>query len=219
LFLFCLSFILRIPIQWRYRRKGVTVNISRRSIRSGAAGLFVASLALFASTAFSSDIMRVEGAPVISTKAEAVVSWRSVSGIGNATSVTFMPLPASALKALQEENSPDSDNGFDARPLKIGVNRNADTEVNAVVPFALNWQNVGDGHVARLAVSSPEAKGLRVALRLRALPDVAELRFSGSGEPERIIGVISGKEANALRDDDKVYWTPVTEGETQNIEI
>ncbi|MCL2296867.1 MAG: hypothetical protein FWC38_10090 [Proteobacteria bacterium] len=195
------------------------MNVSRCSIRSGATGLFALALALFAPTALSSDIMRVDGAPVISTKAEEVVSWRAASNIRNATAVTFMPLPASALKALQEENSPDPDVSLDIKPLKIGVNRNADTEINAVAPFALNWQNVGGGYVARLAITSPEAKAMRVALRLRALPDVAELRFSGSGAPERIIGVISGKEANALRDDNKVYWTPVTEGETQNIEI
>ncbi|MDR0250430.1 MAG: hypothetical protein LBI35_03835 [Burkholderiales bacterium] len=196
------------------------MNIFRCSIRSGATGLFAVALTLFAPTVFSSDIMRVEGVPVISTKAKAAVVWRSASSISSATAVTFMPLPASALKALQEENSLDSDVGLlNAKPLKIGVNRNALTEISEATPFTLNWQNVGDGHIARWAVTSPQAKGMRVALQLRAFPDVAELRFSGSGEPERIIGVISGKEANALRDDNKVYWTPVTEGETQNIEI
>jgi hypothetical protein len=199
------------------------VNISRCSICSGVVGLFAAALTLFAPTVFSSDIMRIEGAPVILTKAEEMVLWRSALGVGNATAITFTPLPASALKTLQEENSPESSTGSDrvlnAKPLKIGVGRNADTElVDAKLP-ALSWQDNGDGHIARWAVTSPEARGMRVALRLDALPDSAELRFSGSGAPERIIGVISGKEANALRGDNNVYWTPVTEGETQNIEI
>ncbi|MDR0250250.1 MAG: hypothetical protein LBI35_02905 [Burkholderiales bacterium] len=190
---------------------------------SGAIGLLTAALTLFAPAAFSSeipsDIRRVEGMPFISTKAEEVVSWRSVPNTRNIAAVTFIPMPESALKMLQEENSQDSNDGFRTKALMIGVNRNADTEISDAKPLVLNWQSIGDGHIARLAITSPEARGMRVALRLRVLPDSAELRFSGSAEPERIIGVISGKEANALRDDDNVYWTPVTEGETQNIEI
>ncbi|MDR0247895.1 MAG: hypothetical protein LBI16_05850, partial [Burkholderiales bacterium] len=192
-------------------------------IHSGIAGLLTAALTLFASAAFSSEpsseIRSIGGAPFISTKAEEIVLWRSASDVGNATAVAFMPLPESALKAVQEENSQELSNPLRTKALKVGVNRNADTEINAAAPFALNWQNIDDGYIARLAVTSPEARGMRVALRLRALPDNAELRFSGSEAPERIIGVVSGEEANALRDDDYIYWTPLTEGETQNIEI
>jgi len=191
------------------------VSFFYRSLCSGLAGLFVAALAFSATTAFSADIMRVDGAPVISTKAEAAVFWRAAADARNTTTITFTPLPASALKALQEENSDSK-----AKILKIGVTRDANTGIDAMTPFALNWKNVGDGHIARLAITSPGARGMRAALRLlRVLPDNAELRFSGSAEPERIIGVVSGEQANALRDDNKVYWTPITEGETQNIEI
>ncbi|MDR0770491.1 MAG: hypothetical protein LBE75_04760 [Burkholderiales bacterium] len=177
------------------------------------------AVALFAPLAFATGILRVEGAPVISTKAEPMAVWRSAPSTGHTTVITFAPLPTAALKALQEENEPDSSGRLQAKALKIGVTRNADTEIDDATLFALNWQNIGGGHTARLAVTSPNALGIRVALQLRALPDSAELRFSGSGAPERIIGVISGQEANALRDDNKIYWTPVTEGETQNIEI
>ncbi|MCL2297688.1 MAG: hypothetical protein FWC38_06630 [Proteobacteria bacterium] len=193
------------------------------SIRSGGIALLTAVLTFFAPVAFSSgassEIRSVEGAPFISTKAEELVMWRSSPGVRNTVAVTFMPLPESALTKLQEENSQELSNGLRTKALLIGVNRNADTEIRDAAPIVLNWKSIGDGHIARWAVTSPDARGLRVALRLRALPDNAEMRFSGSAEPERIIGVISGKEANALRDDDRVYWTPVTEGETQNIEI
>ena len=193
------------------------MNLFRHPFHSAALGLFGAALTLFASTAFSSDdALRVEGAPVLSTKAEAVVSWRAPN-VGNATAVAFMPLPAAALKSLQEENAPDA-NGRRTKALKIGVARNADTEINGDAP-ALNWQSNGDGHVARWAITSPDAKAVRVGLRIRALPDSAELRFSGSAAPDRIIGVVSGQEIKALLDDSHVYWTPMTEGETQNIEI
>jgi len=189
------------------------VDISYRLIRSGAAGVFVAALALFASAAFSADTIIADGAPTTLPKAKEAASWRAAPDASNASAVTFVPLPAFAQKALREENSaPES------KAVKIGVSRNADTELRGAL-FSLNWQNSGDGHIARATITSPDAKGISVALRIRALPDSAELRFSGSAAPEKILGVISGQEAKALRDSDKVYWTPATEGETQTIEI
>jgi len=174
------------------------------------------------------DGMRVSGAPVISAKAEEVISWRSPSGFPSKaasdahalTVVTFNPLPESALRELQEENRQNSNKGFGAKALRIGIHRKADeTEMREAKPFVLNWQNIGNGVVGRFALTSPDAQRIRVALQLHALPDNAEFRFSGSGEPEKIIGVIRGKEAKALRGENKVYWTPSTEGETQNIEL
>ena len=179
---------------------------------------FTATLTVFAPTAFAADVLRVEGAPVLSTQAEPVVVWRSAPN-ARAAAVNFMPLPGAALQSLREENGQDSSNRIEAKAIKIGVNRNADTEVSNAGSFVLNWQNVSNGFAARLAITSPDASAMRVALQLRALPDGAELRFSGSGAPDKIIGVVSGKEANSLTDDDKVYWTPVTDGQTQNIEI
>ncbi|MCL2872500.1 MAG: hypothetical protein FWF41_05935, partial [Betaproteobacteria bacterium] len=126
--------------------------------------------------------------------------------------------PATTLKAVQEENSESSGKTLQTKRLKIGVNRNADTEINGDVS-SLNWQNNGNGYVAQWAITSPAAHGMRVGLQIRALPDNAELRFSGSAEPDRIIGVVSGQEVKALLSDGQVYWTPITEGETQNIEI
>ncbi|MCL2179446.1 MAG: hypothetical protein FWC28_00445 [Proteobacteria bacterium] len=171
--------------------------------------------------------MRVEGAPVISTGVEEVVSWRSASGFANeatldthTTVVTFNPLPESALRELQEENRQNSNTGLNAKALKIGVHRKADeTEIREPKPFVLNWQDIGNGVVAKFVLTSPDAQRIRVALQLHALPDSAEFRFSGSGEPEKIVGVIRGKEAKALRSENKAYLTPSTEGETQNIEL
>ncbi len=180
---------------------------------SRIAGLLTAALMLFAPAAFSSDILRVDGTPVISTKTEAAVTWRSAPDPGNTTAVTFTPLNESVLKNLQEENS-----GLWTKRIKIGVTRN--TETDAAARFSgLNWQNTGDGYAARFAVTSPNAKALRVALLLYAFPNAAELRFSGSAATEKVIGVVTGKEANSLRDEHGVYWTPMTDGETQTIEL
>jgi hypothetical protein len=186
------------------------------SMGSGIAGLS-AALMLFAPLAFAAEATRADSEPVIATKAEATVVWRAAPKADAASAVTFTPLPDVALQAVQEENTRNAA-GIKAKALKIGVNRNADTETESAAP-ALTWENTGDGHVARWAITSPGAKSMRAALRIRALPDDAELRFAGSGAPGSIMGVVSGKEANSLRDDGNVYWTPVTEGETQSIEI
>jgi len=171
----------------------------------------------------SQEGMRVEGAPVLSAKPEEVVSWRSASGfLSKADGVTvaaFNPLPESALKKLQAENLHNMTQSTKPTPVRLGVNRKASTEASKATPFVLNWQKTEDGSIAKLTLTSPDARRIRVALQLHALPDNAELRFAGSAEPERVIGVISGKKAKALRNTNQVYWTPSTEGETQNIEI
>jgi len=204
------------------------MNVFRYLARPGLTGVFAAALMLMAPPAFSSDITHMDGAPTALTptvaKAEAPVSWRAAPDAGATTVVAFAPLPDTALKAVQEENAPDPNTGFQMAVLKVGVNRNAETEIDAAAVFVLNWQKAasdaaGDGRVARIALTSPDARGMRVALQLRALPDSAEMRFSGSAAPEKILGVVSGEQANALRDGNKVYWTPATDGETQNIEI
>jgi hypothetical protein len=194
-----------------------------RIFYSGITVLLAVMTSFFAPAAFSADVMRVEGAPVVSTKAEAIVAWRSAADSKTTAAIMFRPLPAAALKSVQEENSQgiDSNQGrtLQAKRLKIGIDRNADTETDADTLPSLTWQNNGDGYMARWAVTSPDARGLRAGLQIHALPDSAELRFSGSAAPERIIGVVSGQEAKALRIEDQIYWTPLTEGETQTIEI
>jgi len=174
------------------------------------------------------DGMRVKGMPVVSSKAKEVVFWRSTSEFPSKaepdahglTVVTFNPLPESALRELQEENRRNSGKDFGTQTTRIGVHRKADEAgMSNAQPLVSNWQDIGNGVVARLALSSPDARRMRVALQLHALPDNAELRFAGSAEPQRVIGVVRGKEAKALRSETKVYWTPSTEGETQNIEI
>jgi|GEM_PF-1115338 len=164
--------------------------------------------------------IRVEGVPVVSTKDREVVSWRSAPKAENTTAFAFKPLSAPAAKAFYEKEAQEM-HGNPFKPIKIGTGRDAEAEcaLGCESAQSLNWQSTGDGHTARLTITSPKAQGMRVGLQLNALPDHAELRFSGSGSPKRILGVVRGKEAKAVRAKNNVYWTPVTDGETQNIEI
>jgi hypothetical protein len=70
-----------------------------------------------------------------------------------------------------------------------------------------------------VALTSPQAASLRLGIRIRELPPGTELRFSGSAAPERVIGPVAGAEAAASARRFGTFWTPVTEGDTQSVEI
>lgn len=121
-------------------------------------------------------------------------------------------LPATALAALRGEN---------ARPgrkaLRIGIERAPDDGSDGSVP-ALQWRTApGGGQTARVTLHSPGAAALRVALDLSGLPDGSELRFAGAdGRPGAPVGAA---EIAALAVQQPLYWSPVTEGDTQVVEL
>lgn len=187
----------------------------------------VALLSFFVGTlsALAEDGLRsIGGLEYIAAEAPAPVVWRSdvpatveksASESGN---VRFSTLPPDRLEKVQEANAP-KEKTLRATPLQIGVNRFFSTEAENKTQPILSWQKIDGGSVAYLSVTSPEAAALRVGLKTNRLPANAELRFSGSANPENIVGIISGQEVFDLRSDNNTYWTPMTDGETQTIEI
>ncbi|MDR1529626.1 MAG: hypothetical protein LBS40_04420 [Burkholderiales bacterium] len=157
-------------------------------------------------------------------KIEAPVTWRTPdtiaksSDLSSFTEIRFSELAPDEFDQLKKSNTPET-NGMLAKPLRVGVNRFFSLEAKDKTQPQLQWQTVSEGSVARLFVTSPDAPTLRVGLKITALPDNAEFRFAGSNQLERIVGVVSGKEALDLRSDNDTYWTPMTSGETQIIEI
>jgi hypothetical protein len=115
-----------------------------------------------------------------------------------------------------------ANDGIQEKRVRVGTRRDLATEA-AVIDNNLSapqWVPVpGGGHVARLAVSSPEAASLRLGLVVRALPEGSELRFAGSAGDERVAGPVAGSEAVALTRRHGIFWTPLTAGETQTVEV
>lgn len=105
-----------------------------------------------------------------------------------------------------------------AKVLRVGVEREIAEALSANVRQH-DWVAAPNGGLStRLAVTSPGAVALRSALDVTELPEGAELRFVGSDAPDAPIAV-TGAEIAALRASQPRYWTPVTDGETQTIEV
>jgi hypothetical protein len=134
-------------------------------------------------------------------------------------------LPSLTAQERAWVDDPDSISGS----LRIGFGR-------AVPRFPANkalgpwphWHQTPDGgHAVALTVSSPSAAGLRLALRVRALPDSATLGVFAPGSPEG--ATLTGAEVNesirrhrdsgAAHDQADIYWMPLTQGQSVTLRI
>jgi hypothetical protein len=185
---------------------------------------FIALFAFFvgATSALAGEIRSMGGMEYIADDPPPVV-WRGANLMAKRSAlesetVRFTELPADRLEKVKEANS-ERGKGQQAKPLQIGVNRFFSIEAENKTQPTLNWQKVDGGSVAYLTVTSPDAAALRVGLKIERMPASVELRFAGSNEADNIAGVVSGQEALSLRSDNNTYWTPMTDGDTQTIEI
>lgn len=168
------------------------------------------AIALAAPAVHAAVAQSVSGEPARATKADAtVITWRLPDASGTAR-MMLPGLPVTRIADVQKRNSRDR------IATQIGIARDVGTEAAAALP-ALRWQTVADGKVARIEVGSPDALGLRLALRVDSLPEGVELRFAGSDDLNRLL-LVKAAEARSLAHDG-IYWTPMTDGELQVIEV
>jgi hypothetical protein len=100
------------------------------------------------------------------------------------------------------------------RRLAIGVVRGG--QVASPPGAQLQWRAVAGGSAAQVAVTSPEADSLRLAIDLTGVPADVEMAFVGSDDETRVeVPVRVGD----IRDRTSPWWTPITEGETQTVEF
>ncbi len=127
--------------------------------------------------------------------------------------LSYDALPAARLRWLQRD-------GTRLKAQRIGVARAAAAESeNASLP-PLRWTTLAhSGAVARILVSSPDARALRVGLLLTNLHDRDELRFAGSADPARVVAVLDGHRIRRMQDGQGLFWTPSTDGYAQTIEL
>ena len=190
--------------------------MNNRAFAIALAGLLGLGTATFSHA--TSAAPRVQGEPARTPVATATAQkWRS-NGFPSArvARLQYRELPAARILQVQKHNETRR-----MKPVQIGVARSAVSEGSAspVLP-ALGWiASAHGGAVTRLEVTSPLALGIRVGLKLETLDPRAELRFSGSSDPSRIVAVMSGREILALTDRQGVFWTPATDGQKQHIEV
>jgi lysyl endopeptidase len=127
-------------------------------------------------------------------------------------------LPAPAPERIAELREQNSEPGV--KLLRIGFERRLKDELPASELPALEWRPTADGGLtARIQLRSEGALALRSALDLSGLPATAELRFAESADVERAVAWVGGEEIARQRLIDTTWWSPVTEGDTQVIEI
>lgn len=177
------------------------------------AGLLCAAWLSTAPVAVAAPVSRVSSEPS-RAPAPAAPEWR-MPDYPEAWTATleFEPLAPTRIEAVRQRNATTD------KAVQVGIARMADAEA-AVVPARLHWVRLPDGgSVARLRVASPDALALRLGLRVDALDHRMELRFSGSRDPATVVAQVVGARARQLADREGVYWTPVTDGDQQTIEL
>jgi lysyl endopeptidase len=150
------------------------------------------------------------------TPAPAAVEWRLAKTATTRTAtLRYGELSAERIARLHTDNHAHA-----GKLTQVGIGRTASVESPQRALPALDWRPLpAGGHVARFEVTSPVAMGLRVGLRIANLPASAELRFGGSELPLGELVLMHGEAVLAATLPDGIFWSPVTDGETQSIEI
>lgn len=175
--------------------------------------LLTAAIALAVATAgHATPVTEAAGEPVwAADAAKSAPVLRAMHANASGT-VVFQPLDTARVDAVKRSNA-------DARmrALQVGINRHASSEAEQVALDALAWHAVAGGSVAHIDVVSPGARGLRVALDPARLGAGTQLQVVGEGDaPSEPLSV---EQMQALADGSGHYWTTVTEGERQRIEL
>lgn len=133
------------------------------------------------------------------------------------------------IQRLEDENRKRSDDGGQRR-LRTGLGRKIAPQ-SAVSPAAaggaLQWRTLGDGsRVAALGVTTPDARSVRLGLRIDALPADARLRFYAPAAdsmvelPARhVLARVQAKRESAVVQGGGVFWAPSVAGPTALVEV
>ncbi|MBE2293669.1 MAG: hypothetical protein IAF00_01920, partial [Phycisphaerales bacterium] len=114
------------------------------------------------------------------------------------------------------------------QPLKIGFAREVPQPYQDDLSSWLSWKSLSDGtQVAAFSVSSPDAQAIRVGIDVADLPEAAEIRIFGSKNSESfgpftvksIRAQPTGGGTNSTESAATLFWSPVIEGETAEVEI
>jgi len=129
----------------------------------------------------------------------------------NVSHVRLGPVAESDISALKHRNSEPG-----RKALQIGLHRPLASKSGA---SALQWHPAPEGGMtARLALTSPGAAALRVGLDIGELPEGIEFRFAGTATAAPA-PMFDRTTIDRMAKTSSRVWTPVTEGDTQLIEI
>lgn len=176
--------------------------------------LLAAGAALTLGTALAGELPRVQGEYAWAKSRQAPAALLLDKATSAVDTFDLSALDASLIGDAQRANRSAA-----VKAVKIGINRAMSEGAGARnwVPD-LQWQGAKGKRATQLRIASPDAAALRVALAFKNVPEGIELRVTGrDGEP--VIGPLSAANLRTQLDVDGRYWSPVTEGDVQWIEI
>ena len=138
---------------------------------------------------------------------------------GLALATTEAQFPARLLRLAapaESEFVPAEKPGPGPKARDIGFGRRLADQVADGESTEFEFRRAGEARVAKLRIVSPGAAALRVSLKVGGSAQPVTLRFAGSDDEARVLGPV--RLAGPLGAT-PAYWTPVTSGEAQVIEI
>jgi hypothetical protein len=125
-------------------------------------------------------------------------------------------VPASRIEALRVTNQRAGMAHAMQKRFAVGIVRPVDATAPLPGPHDLAWTAVTGGFAAQVAVTSPQAGALRVAIDLQGVPAGVEMVFFGSDAPDQLVGPVR---VGDVKDRSTPWWSPITDGETINVEF
>ncbi|MBW8312166.1 MAG: serine protease [Rhizobium sp.] len=169
---------------------------------------------LAAALAHAEPVRRVAGEAAWPTQ-EAPLAWRGVyfEKAGNARLV-FPVAEPEQVRTLKRQY--EAETGMGA-PLRVGMPIAAPKSSGTITQ--MSWRPVAGGAIARIEVQVTGATAARTGLSLAGADPRLELRFAGSDDPDLVEGMATAGDMARQLDASGLYWSPVTEGDVQYIEI
>jgi hypothetical protein len=185
-----------------------------RWLRLGAALFLAAALPALG------QLPVVPGEPAQPSKAAPAPRLRIAEEVaaqpGLRATVQLSPVTDRELAAVQRANGGANALRSNAKRAVIGIVREPDATPPLPSAADLAWVAVQGGQAAQMAITSPQAAALRVSIDLAGVPGDVEMVFFGSADPSRLVGPV--RVADVL-DRTSPWWSPVTEGEAQTVEL
>lgn len=185
--------------------------------RIHCAAALVALVALFewpAASHAGGPLPVVLGEPAIAPKAANAARLRIAASKATGPRIELSPVPDSDLNEVRRANARGGMKN--ARRVVIGITRAVAGDRAFPTASLMQWSPVDGGRAARVAVASPDAGAMRLAIDLIGVPEDVEMVFFGSDLPQRLEGPVR---VGDIRDRTAAWWSPVTEGATQTVEF
>jgi lysyl endopeptidase len=178
-------------------------NLTSRWIR------FVAAAFLLGASGAMAQLPVVAGEPALAPKEVAPAPKLRIAP-GEAPQVRLSPITDDEMAGLRQANRRSQ------KRLLIGVVRAIDVAAALLSARDMAWKPVEGGYAAQVAVNSPQAGAMRLAVDLKGVPADVEMVVFGSDSPDRLVGPMR---VGSIADRMAPWWTPVTDGETQTLEF